>query len=166
MQQPVAKGDGREGWHWRGGYLGAVHKCLRHFQRVSTGFTSDHPCIESTLYICICIMYTWLVWSENRAYPLKKMTPFMNRPLWHLYLVFFFNICLLHLPSLQTKTSWRFPARATAVNDWHLQFWPIFAQINFGFFDVKFFLVMGNSWNFQGSVRGQFEPKTHPSSPL
>jgi len=49
------------------------------------------------------------------------------------------------------------------------QFWPIFAQKCFGFRDGKFFPVMGNTWNFQGSIstaRGTFEPKTHPSPPI
>ena len=41
------------------------------------GFTSDHQCIESTLYT----LNTWLVWSENRGYPPKMMTSFMNSPL-------------------------------------------------------------------------------------
>ena len=50
----------------------------------------------------------------------------------------------------------------------HDGFWPIFAQKCFGFCDGKFFPVMGNSWNFQGSIstaRGTFEPKAPPTSP-
>ena len=39
-------------------FLGAVH----HFQWVSTYFTSDHPCIESTQ----CTLNTQVVWSKTR----------------------------------------------------------------------------------------------------
>ena len=49
------------------------------------------------------------------------------------------------------------------------QFWPIFAQKCFGFCDGKFFPVMGNTWNFQGSIstaRGTFEPKTPTYNPI
>ena len=42
----------------------------------SAGFTSDHPCIESTSYT----LNTWVVWSENRGYPQKIMMSSMNSP--------------------------------------------------------------------------------------
>ena len=43
----------------------------------SAGFTSDRPCIASTLYTLI----TWEVWKENCGYLPKMMTSFMNSPL-------------------------------------------------------------------------------------
>ena len=48
-------------------------------------------------------------------------------------------------------------------------FWPIFAQKCCGFCDGKFFPVMRNTSNVQGSIstaRATFEPKTHASSHL
>ena len=43
----------------------------------SVGFSSDHPCIESTSYT----LNTWLVGSWKRWYLPKMMTSFMNNPL-------------------------------------------------------------------------------------
>ena len=45
------------------------------------------------------------------------------------------------------------------------QFWPIFAQKCFGFCNWKFFPAMGNTPNFQWSIRGTFEPKTPTYNP-
>ena len=57
-----------------------------------------------------------------------------------------------------------------ALRIWDLgKFWPILAQLCFGFCEGKFFPVRGNTSHVQGSIsnaRRTFEPKTHPSSPL
>ena len=47
------------------------------------------------------------------------------------------------------------------------QFWPVLAQISFGFCEGNFFPVRGNTWNFQGSIstaRATFEPGYHSRS--
>ena len=64
-------------------------------------------------------------------------------------------------------------ARARQIGIMHIgdfgKFWPILAQLCFGFCEGKFFPVRGNTSHVQGSIsnaRRTFEPKTHPSSPL
>ena len=70
------------GYHLRG--------CSSILSSFWAGFTSYHPCIESTLRS----LYKWVVWSENRGYSLKIMTSFIKSPLSSALLLFSFSSTL------------------------------------------------------------------------